>query len=103
MNHRLVISSHNQQNRCLYIRQRLSSEIGPATSRNNSSHPVGKSGGGDQRRGSSGARSKQTDLRKVIGLPSKPFEHARRSTGKQVNVKAQMPGLQIDLFLGGRQ
>ena len=102
--HLAVEAPDDQQARCPHEREGVAGEVGPAAARDDGAHGVGPLRRRDECGGGAGARSERAQRQTGgIGASGDRIARDQEPLGQQGDVEPQVPGPQVDRFLGGGQ
>ena len=103
--HRVIVSTHDEQRRRLHTRQRIIREIGPSAARDYGIDPLPDFGGSHQRCTAADARSEIADAEIARRqLHDEPPRHFREPARQQADVETQTPrDIVPDLLLRAQQ
>ena len=103
--HRVIVSTHDEQRRRLHTRQRVTREIEPSAARDHGIDPLPDFGRSHQRCTAAGARSEIADAEIARRrLRDEPPRHFREPARQQADVETRTPReIVLDLLLRGQQ
>ena len=104
-NHLRVVPPDNEQCRRPNPPQCLARKIGPAATGNDGLYDSGILGFGDQSGGRTGACAKitQGEVSHIPSLSDYPLRDPRKAAGKQIDVEAKGPAIDVNFFFLTRQ